>query len=106
MRAARDFLRLVVGVALATEASAGAQARRPIEVIVVTAQKKAEPVVDVPISISVFDGAFLEDAGIDLMHELVQRTPNVFLSFHECCPTIFVRGFGTPYGTTAFEPTV
>ena len=84
----------------------GPPARRTIEEIVVTAQKVEENVVRVPISITVLDGKRLRDAEIVRFHELVKFTPSVSLPNGTCCGPVFVRGIGTPFGFTAFDPTV
>ncbi len=79
---------------------------RTIEEIVVTAQKVEEDVVRVPISITVLDGERLRDAEIVRFHELAKYTPNVSLPNGTCCGPVFIRGIGTPFGFTAFDPTV
>ncbi len=48
--------------------------------IVVTAQKRAQDVQDVPDSITVFDAMYIEDAGIDAMAGMAAHTPG--LEFH------------------------
>jgi iron complex outermembrane receptor protein len=101
------------GFAEETAAPSGSDAAAPstpparaIEEIVVTAQKKQESLQDVPISITVVDGKFLQDAGIDNLHELAEYTPNVRFTTNACCTTVFVRGFGTPFAAGAFDPSV
>ena len=79
---------------------------RSIEEIVVTARKKQESIQDVPISITAFEGNFLQEAGIDDLHELAEFAPNVRFTTNACCTTVFIRGFGTPFAAGAFDPTV
>jgi iron complex outermembrane receptor protein len=79
---------------------------RQVEEIVVTAQKKEQTVQDVPISMTALTGDFLQEAGVDDIHELAKFTPNVNFSTNPCCPTIFIRGFGTPFNASSFDPTV
>ncbi|HKY90777.1 MAG TPA: TonB-dependent receptor [Nevskiaceae bacterium] len=88
----------------APEAAPATTRPRVIDEIVVTAQKKAENLQDVPISITVLTGEYLKEAGIDDMHELVQSTPNVRYSVS--VGTVFIRGIGNPFGSSAFEPSV
>ncbi len=76
---------------------------RVIEEIVVTAQKKEEGIQDVPISITALTGEFLADAGVDDVHELTEFTPNVRFATNE---TVFVRGIGSPFGGSSFDPSV
>ena len=102
MRTASGLIAILLGAAVA----AGAQeAPRPraIEEIIVTAQKKEESVQEVPISITVVSGEFLREAGIDDMHELVEFTPNVRFT---TIGTVFIRGIGNPFGSSAFDPSV
>ncbi|MFQ5660759.1 MAG: TonB-dependent receptor [Gammaproteobacteria bacterium] len=78
-----------------------------IEEVVVTAQKRAEDVQDVPISISTFTGDFMEDSGIDTLQELGQFTPNLSLtqSSQVANNRIIMRGVGS-VGNNAIEPSV
>ncbi len=82
---------------------ASAPRPRAIEEIIVTAQKKEESIQEVPISITVVKGEFLREAGIDDMHELVEFTPNVRFT---TIGTVFIRGIGNPFGSSAFDPSV
>ncbi|MGH7805589.1 MAG: TonB-dependent receptor plug domain-containing protein, partial [Candidatus Binatia bacterium] len=81
------------------------EAERPrvVEEILVTAQKKEESIQDVPISITAFSGEFLSDAGIDDIHELTQFAPNASFRTNE---TVFIRGVGSPFGGSSFDPSV
>jgi iron complex outermembrane recepter protein len=58
-------------------ATAYAQASGTIEQVVVTAEKRAENVQDVPIAITAFTGATLLDKNITDLHGLSNLTPNV-----------------------------
>ena len=64
-----------------------------IDEIVVTAQKKEERLLDVPISISVVDDEFIANAGISNLADLAYAVPN--LSVIESSPgvlTAAIRG--------------
>ena len=107
MKRAGRFLALTFAVAGA--APAGAQIAPPprtVEEIVVTAQKKEQSIQDVPISIHAFSGEFLKEAGIESIREVAEYTPNVRLTTNACCTTVFIRGFGTNFGASIFDPTV
>ncbi len=81
--------------------------RRSIQEIVVTAQKKEEVLQDVPISITAFTGEFLKEAGVPGIHELVRYAPNVhYANESPCCAPVFIRGFGSPFVASSFDPTV
>jgi iron complex outermembrane recepter protein len=95
------------GAASAEEPQPAAQrVQQQIEEIVVTAQKKAEDIEQVPISMLAFRGQFLTEAGIEKLHQLASYSPNVRLTGNEFGPTVFIRGFGTPFAGSAFEPAV
>ena len=53
-----------------TTAPGAYSAQMVIEEVIVTAQKRAQSIQDVPIAISAFDQEFLDDAGIDDVLEL------------------------------------
>ena len=78
-----------------------------IEELVVTAQKRAEDVQDVPISISAFSGDFMEDSGVDTLQDLSFYTPNLTLtqSSQVANNRIIMRGVGS-VGNNAIEPSV
>ncbi len=78
-----------------------------IEEVVVTAQKRAEDVQDVPISISTFSGDFMQDSGIDNLQQLSAYTPNLTLaqSSQVANNRIVMRGVGS-VGNSGIEPSV
>jgi iron complex outermembrane recepter protein len=81
--------------------------RQYLEEVVVTAQKRAEDVQDVPISISAFSGDFMEDSGVDTLQDLSAYTPNLSLtqSSQVANNRIIIRGVGS-VGNSAIEPSV
>jgi iron complex outermembrane recepter protein len=80
---------------------------RTIEEIVVTAQKREEVLQEVPISIAAFTGEFMKESGIAGIHELVRHAPGVFYANESpCCAPVFIRGFGSPFVGSSFDPTV
>ncbi|MEX2525649.1 MAG: TonB-dependent receptor [Gammaproteobacteria bacterium] len=87
---------------LATDAAA-----QLLEEVVVTAQRRAENVQNVPISISTFSGDFIEESGIDTLQDLGQYTPNLTLSHSSQVANhrIIMRGVGS-VGNNAIEPSV
>ncbi len=75
---------------------AQATAEAMLEEVVVTAQKRAENLQDVPISISAFSGDFIDDAGITSIDEVSSLTPGLTMSrFNIAQPQIFIRGIGS-----------
>lgn len=94
-------------IALAVFGVAQAQESAAIEEVVVTAQKRAENVQDVPISVTAFSGETLEAAGVQDLRDLRRITPSLYLatSSNTSNTRIMLRGVGTN-GNTAVEPSV
>ncbi|WP_337186327.1 TonB-dependent receptor [Phenylobacterium sp.] len=86
---------------------AQAQESAAVEEVVVTAQKRAENVQDVPISVTAFSGETLEAAGVQDVRDLRRITPSLYLatSSNTSNTRIMMRGVGTS-GNTAVEPSV
>ncbi|MCC7267052.1 MAG: Plug domain-containing protein, partial [Caulobacteraceae bacterium] len=103
--------RLACGTALVLVTSvfgvAQAQEDVAVEEVVVTAQKRAENVQDVPISVTAFSGKTLEAAGVQDIRDLRRITPSLYLatSSNTSNTRIMLRGVGTN-GNTAVEPSV
>ena len=78
-----------------------------LEEIVVTAQKRAEDVQDVPISITAISGHFMEESGANTLQDLGGYVPNLSLthSSNVANQRIIVRGVGS-VGDSAIEPSV
>jgi iron complex outermembrane receptor protein len=89
-------------VALALPATVRAQERAALEEIIVTAQKREERLVDVPMSISVMSGEEIAQRGIQSIQDLSLSTPG--LTMREDGPgsyTIFLRGLANQSGSGA-----
>ena len=82
-------LALIVGVA------GGSAVAQSLDEIVVTAQKRAESLSDVPISIAAVTGDTLENRSIDDLSSLSQSMPNVTINENQIDSTISVRGVTT-----------
>lgn len=78
-----------------------------VEEVVVTAQKRAENVQDVPISITAFNAETLRAAGVNDVRDLRRITPNLNIttSAQQTNTRVIIRGIGTA-GNTAVEPSV
>ncbi len=78
-----------------------------VEEIIVTAQKRAQNVQDVPISMAVFSGEALDAAGVDDIRDLRNITPGLFLATAPQVTNtrVAMRGIGSA-GNTAIEPSV
>lgn len=77
-----------------------------LEEIVVTAQKRAESLQDVPLSITAFGASRLEDSGFDSLSDLAFMSPS--LQFGNFGPVAFVamRGIGHENTTAGGDPGV
>jgi iron complex outermembrane receptor protein len=95
-RAYRHFCVLVLGAALALPAFAEDQ----LEEVVVTAQKRTENIQEVPIAVSAFGSAQLEQRGISNVSQLSNLAPNVNLdagtpfSGSDTVLSAYIRGIG------------
>ena len=97
---------LVSALALATYGT-GAIAQGVLEEVIVTAQKRAQSIQDVPLSITAFSGDFLEENGIQKIDQVAQITPNfnIAASVQPAGVRIQVRGIGAA-GNNAIESSV
>ncbi len=88
-------------------ASAQSQDDYRVSEVVVTAQKRAENVQDVPVSVTAFSGATLKAAGVQDIRDLRRITPNLMIatSAQTANTRIQIRGVGTG-GNSAVEPSV
>ena len=77
-----------------------------LEEIVVTAQKREQRLIDVPISMSVVSGATLEDLKITTIDELDRYIPNMWINESPGNATVYIRGIGTTPGNLAFDQSV
>ena len=84
---------LVAAVTLAT-ASTLTQAQQ-LEEVIVTAQKRAENLQDVPISVSALQGEKIQNAGIQNMGSLADYVPNLHIADAPVNTNIYMRGVGS-----------
>jgi len=100
-----------LGVAQAQDASPPEVAAAPvgaIETVVVTAQKRAENVQEVPMSITAYSGDDLMKGGIDGMQDLGARVPSFSInpSNNLRNTSIYIRGIGSSGTNPGIEPSV
>ncbi|MGB1087144.1 MAG: TonB-dependent receptor, partial [Alphaproteobacteria bacterium] len=93
---------------LQAEATAPEPAPTPkgprLDEIVVTAQKRAEDVRDVPIAMSVMSGQEMRDSGITDFNEVAQMIPNV--SINTDFYAMYIRGIGTAEANVLAEQAI
>jgi outer membrane receptor protein involved in Fe transport len=90
------------GAALAQDTGTRAPARAPDSEIIVTAQRRAEALQDVPIAVSAFSGDALKSSRLDSASNLVLQVPNLNYSQQLYGSSNFqIRGIGYSLVTTA-----
>jgi len=93
MSATFRTLPLLAAVSLATQSlTVNAQV---LEEVIVTAQKRAESLQDVPISVSAIQGEKIQDAGIPNMAALADYVPNLHIADAPVNTNIYMRGVGS-----------
>lgn len=94
---------LYAGSAMAAEAD---DAQPTLGEVVVTAQKRAEKLQDVPISMEVVSGEKLSDFATNDFKQMVKFAPNVSVQTTAGNDTIYIRGFGSPPANFSFDQAV
>lgn len=74
--------------------------------IIVTAQKRAERLIDVPLSIIARSGEELKNAGIVDFNQVMARIPNLVIVDTPANKSITIRGIGTSGNSFSFEQSV
>src|SRR3546814_158131 len=86
------------------ETSSIPEGQRDSQDIVVTAQKRASRLADVPAAISAFSGAYIEERGVSDFEGIVEQTPGVSITSDfggSASKVISVRGLG---GSDDYRP--
>ncbi|MEW6991641.1 TonB-dependent receptor [Colwelliaceae bacterium 6441] len=101
---------LISGVTTAQAEEAGSvnkKEKEEIEVISVTARKTKEPLQEVPLAISVLSGAFIEQARLTDVNDLLARIPGIGFGqpFKSYTP-IAIRGASTQDDSVGVDPNV
>ena len=86
---------LAAGLVVTSIVPGVARAAGELEEIVVTAQKRAESVADVPISISVVTGSQLKAYGISNLEQLAYSVPNLKITQTALATRIAIRGIAS-----------
>ncbi|NIB41640.1 TonB-dependent receptor [Pseudomaricurvus alkylphenolicus] len=93
-------MKKTTSLAVAAAVSLGAIAEEPgsfaLEEVVVTAQKRAQDMQDVPIAVTAMSAEMIKQAGISDMKGIAVRTPGFSMgSFNPAQPQMFIRGIGS-----------
>lgn len=87
------------GVAGKASAQEVAQSSGQLEEVIVTAQKREQALLEVPISVSAFTGATLEKIGANQLADFLQTAPGVSLvDSQDGFQSINIRGIASTYG--------
>lgn len=97
---------LLLSVGAATVAAAQDLSAGAIENVVVTAQKRAENVQDVPISMTVLSGTSIDNDHDKDIHDFITRVPNINMVTQGINDVIYMRGFGSSPNNFGFDPDV
>jgi iron complex outermembrane receptor protein len=93
-------------VAAYAQEADGASDERRFGTVVVTAQRREQNLIDVPLSVSAFDGALLEELGVQTLVEVAKISPNVTLEVSRGTNntlSAFIRGVGQQDPVAGFE---
>lgn len=72
------------------------EAETALEEVVITAQRRAESLQEVPISVTVFDAEELREANIRILSDIATRTPGFAMGvFNFGQPQLYIRGIGS-----------
>ena len=88
----KTSFRTMSALALAIATASGSAYSAQLEEVIVTAQKRAESLQDVPISMTAISGDKIQDAGIQSMTELSSYVPNLGISENAVNSIISMRG--------------
>lgn len=80
--------------------------QRVLEEVVVTAEKRAESLQNVPIAVSAFTGETMRDYGISNTQTLQATTPGLVFSNTANSAQPFLRGVGTRLALNGLEPSI
>lgn len=105
-------VRIALAVMVAAESAFGQDDSRDaasvtLDEVVVTAQKRAQSIQEVPISISVYDGDFLDKTGASTIEDVSRMSPSFAIAngAQQTNSIVSIRGIGS-VGNNAIEPSV
>jgi len=101
----RSVKRLPLALAIAAATCAVSAQAQQLEEVIVTAQKRAESLQDVPISVTAIGGKQIQDAGIPDLTALADYVPNLHIATASVNTNIYMRGVGSG-NNQAFEQSV
>ena len=107
MRKIQRSLIAVTGLIGLWPLAGSAQDSLALEEVVVTAQKRAQSVQDIPLTVNAVSGETLSDFGVDNLFKLADLIPGmVFSRAPDDGLALTLRGLGTPARTQSFDQSV
>ncbi|MGI9284854.1 MAG: TonB-dependent receptor [Pseudomonadales bacterium] len=104
MRFRKSILASTIGL---IAAGVNAQDQLMLEEVVVTTQKRAESMQDIPVAVSAFTGDFVQEAGIKDIRDVAGMTPGLSIkSRGETEGSVFIRGIGSAAPGIGADPAV
>ena len=88
------------------DTTAAAEDSQGIQEIVITAQKRAESLQEVPISVTALTSDELAASNIQGQVDLPKLTPNLNFTVNSGFASPYIRGVGTQFGNPGLEPSV
>ena len=90
----KSFQKIISSVAIGVAVASSGTYAAELEEIIVTANKRAESLQDVAISMSALDGSKIEEAGLHSLTELAAYIPNLAVAENAVNTIIVMRGVG------------
>ncbi|MDR3507826.1 MAG: TonB-dependent receptor [Caulobacteraceae bacterium] len=104
---AASLMALIAAPAMAAETPPAPSAAEELNTIIVTAQKREQNKIDVPITLSAFKGQALDKAGVQDLHDLSALTPGFYVQNQSVNdPGIVMRGITDDSSDSTDEPRV
>ena len=102
------LLAIVAMSALSVPMTSAAQEQGYLEEIIVTAQKRAQNIQDIPVAVTALSGEHLVEHGITDMFDLQQTAPGLIVDQSQTATTanFSIRGVGTSSQNFGLEPSV
>ncbi|HEU0197269.1 MAG TPA: TonB-dependent receptor [Nevskiaceae bacterium] len=95
---------VLAGLAPVAHAQSGGGTQ--LQTVIVTSEKSAQPIQQVPASVSTLSGAAIKNSGSINFAQLSDYIPNVTISLSPDSGQFAVRGFATPDTNPGFDPSV
>lgn len=102
----RSILALAVGAAVFAGTAFSQEQILSLEEVVVTAQKRTESLEEVPISIAVFSGEALVDAGMNSANDIANLVPGMRIDLNGAAAQPSIRGVGSSLAGTGFTSNI